>query len=386
MKVFSSQLRDHFACAIAAFIAMSAPLARAEQLSEPWTSVRALGMGNAYTAIVDDSDSLFYNPAGLARNTSFSWTLFNPRIGANGAQAIENAQVLSSISNDPVGALNQLYGSQLWLGGGAQSAVLMPNFGLSVFSTSEVGLAVSNPAATTMNLNYVFDYGGALGFGVDFLPKFVMFGMVLKWINRTGTTLPIGPSTIATLDPAVIEGELKRRGSGYGADFGMVLTLPSPIRPTLSIVYKNAGYTNFKHEEGAGAPTGMRPELIIGGALEIDTPLVSLRPVIDYKYADRYDLQFGRKLHLGVEVDIPFIDIRAGLHQGYWTAGLGMSLGILRLDAASYGVELGEYPGQLEDRRYVAQLTLELGFDPGDFGFGGTSSKSGERRRLKQRR
>ena len=43
------------------------------ELFEMNKSVRALGMGNAYTSIVRDSDSLFYNPAGL--NSVKEWKL-----------------------------------------------------------------------------------------------------------------------------------------------------------------------------------------------------------------------------------------------------------------------------------------------------------------------
>ena len=37
------------------------------KLNNSYTSFRALGMGNAFTAVADDYSSLFYNPAGLAR-------------------------------------------------------------------------------------------------------------------------------------------------------------------------------------------------------------------------------------------------------------------------------------------------------------------------------
>jgi hypothetical protein len=116
--------------------------------------------------------------------------------------------------------------------------------------------------------------------------------------------------------------------------------------------------------------------------------LVTITPAVDFTYADRPDIQLGNKIHLGVEVALPLISIRAGINQGYYTAGAGLDLGLIRADVATYGVELGEYPGQQEDRRYVAQVTFELGFDPSRF-FGGSSGKSGSgggRSRLKQRR
>lgn len=362
--------------------------AQAEELSETWFSVRALGMGNAYTAVVDDADSLFYNPAGLAKISGFNWTVFDIHAGFNGPETIANLGGLTGGDGDLADKLAPLYGKPVWVGGGAKSALSIPGFAMAAFTSTNAGVLLRNPAYPTMNLNYFFDYGFAAGVGFEVVPSILKIGIVGRRVNRTGTTLPVGPAVLATNETSSLEAELRRRGTGYGADLGMTLTLPGPVKPSLSFVWKNAGSMQFKHEEGIGAPPSIEPEMIIGGALEISAPLITITPSFDYKYMDRPTIQSGRKIHLGVEISLPLIDIRAGFHQGYYTAGVGLDFGILRLDAATYGVELGEYPGQEEDRRYVAQLTFELGFDPKKFGIGGGGGKagSGERRRLKQRR
>jgi hypothetical protein len=64
---------------------------------------------------------------------------------------------------------------------------------------------------------------------------------------------------------------------------------------------------------------------------------------------------------------------------------------LIHVDAATYGVELGAYPGQQEDRRYMANFSFQLGFDPGRLGFGkgsgtGADGENVPRPRLKQRR
>jgi hypothetical protein len=118
--------------------------------------------------------------------------------------------------------------------------------------------------------------------------------------------------------------------------------------------------------------------------------LIDITPALDYRYANRTDIELGKKIHAGVEVALPLLTLRAGLNQGYYTAGVGLNLGLIHVDAATYGVELGAYPGQQEDRRYVAQFTFQLGFDPGRFGLGGSGSgadgDSSAHPRLKQRR
>lgn len=368
--------------------------AHAYEVSDQWSSVRAEGMGGAYTAVVDDGDALFYNPAGLAGQTRFEWEVFDPRAGANG---IDNIKTLQDVVNGGTGNLSanlqQLYGKRVWVQGGAKTAILIPGFAMGAFVNSQAGVYVANPANTTMNLNYFFDYGFAAGGGFELIPSFMKFGLSVRRFNRTGTSLPIGASTIASLDTVALQNELKRRGTGYAADLGTTFTLPGPVSPSFSVVYRNAGMTTFSYEEGAGAPPSIDPELVLGGAMKFSGGLVDITPALDFRYVNRTDIDIGKKLHIGCEVALPFLSLRGGLNQGYYTAGVGFNLGLIHIDAATYGVELGAYPGQLEDRRYVAQFSFELGFDPGTFGLGASSASkvdaNGEPVRqphLKQRR
>ena len=237
-----------------------------------------------------------------------------------------------------------------------------------------------------MNLNYIFDYGVAVGAAVDFVPQIWSLGFTARRVNRTGTTLPLGPSILATLDTDAIMASIKDRGTGYGLDLGTMVTFPTPIRPTISFTIRNFGYTAFSHDEGSKAPPRSEPDMTLGGSLTIDLPLITITPAIDYRFMDRGDIQTGKKLHLGVEVDLPLLTLRGGFNQGYYTAGIGLDAGVVALEAATYGVELGEYPGQLEDRRYLVQFKLELGMDGDVFSFAGLNSSSGSRRKLKQRR
>lgn len=357
--------------------------ASAAAFKDWWTSAREMGMGGAYSAVVRDSDAIFINPAALARVSGVTWTAFDPRVGADGLDVVSEYTNFKS-TTDLAGFIDQRWGKNYWAGGGGKTAVALPYFGAAAFSAADLSLLAENPANPVVNLDYAADYGFAMGAAIDLVPSLVSIGFTGKRITRVGTSGPIGAATLADLSSSQLKQEIKNRGSGYGLDAGLLMTFPTPVRPSLSIVYHNLGYTSFNHEGGLRAPARMTPELDLGTALTVDAPLIAITPSLEYTNINDNTAQLGKKLNLGLEVHMPVIDIRGGLHQGYYALGFGFNLGVLRVDAATYGVELGEYPGQHEDRRYMAQVSFDLGFDIGNFS--GTDSRTGQRTHLKRRR
>ncbi len=349
----------------------------ADELFEINTSVRALGMGNAYLGVADNADALFYNPAGLARVSGFNWTIADVKVGLNGTEVLQTVNDIqgSATFEDTVRAM---YGDHVWVGGGGKSAFTMPYFGAAIYNHLDASVDVNNPVYPNLDISVVNDYGYALGGAIPILPT-VHLGTVIKYIKRTGSRVPFGATYIGSLDPNNIQSEVEREGIGYSMDLGMNVAIPGPVAPVLSFVWKDVGMTTFKPGVATlAAPPRQLDEMSIGAAVKIDAAIASITPAFDFKYLNRADVQLGKKLHFGVEIGLPVVDIRAGFSEGYYSLGAGVNLGIIRVDAASYGVELGEYPGQREDRRYIVQFTLELGFDPSLGIFGGGSGSGGK--------
>ena len=67
-----------------------------------------------------------------------------------------------------------------------------------------------------------------------------------------------------------------------------------------------------------------------------------------------------RLIHLGAETHWSVLAVRAGINQGYWTAGLGLDLRFFTLDAATYGEEMSLNPGGNEDRRYALKIAFQI--------------------------
>ena len=74
----------------------SAPATFASELKWTHYGVRPLAMGNAYVAVADDFNALFYNPAGLARLKSWSGELLNPSVSIS-ANTVGAASSIGSL-------------------------------------------------------------------------------------------------------------------------------------------------------------------------------------------------------------------------------------------------------------------------------------------------
>jgi len=116
------------------------------------------------------------------------------------------------------------------------------------------------------------------------------------------------------------------------------------------------------------------PEMDMGDAKDIDTQAnlglsigksfsaFGIVGALDYKDitgAFEEDEDIAKRIHMGAEVRfLRFLAVRAGLNQGYVSAGATLDLWVLRFDFATYSEEVGAYAGQREDRRYVGQITI----------------------------
>src|SRR3954463_9660759 len=55
---------------------------------EPYQGVRPTGMGNAFLALSDDNNALWYNPAGLARVKNYHVSIIDMTVGVDNLDAL----------------------------------------------------------------------------------------------------------------------------------------------------------------------------------------------------------------------------------------------------------------------------------------------------------
>jgi hypothetical protein len=355
--------------------------AQAVMVFDTNSSVRALGMGNAYTVLAEDSSCLFYNPAGLARASGINLKIFGLHAGGQSLDKYENLQDIQD-STKFAQTLAKLYGTQAWVNAGGETAFYMPMFAAMAYDHLDATLGFENPVYPTINTRVVNDLGYTVGFGIPVGPFFEI-GTTLRYVKRSGAEFDFGPSMVANLNTDAIESSITNWGRGYGADLGANIILPAPFfKAIVGAAWKNVGETHYRSEGTTPIPID-KNDVNLGVGFMINLPLISITPSIEVKHITNEDLQIARKINMGVEIGLPLLDIRGGFSEGYYTAGVGVNLGLFRIDAATYGVEMGDYPGQQEDRRYVAEFTMELGLgnfnvSPNSKGAAENSASSGK--------
>jgi len=265
-----------------------------------------------------------------------------------------------------------------------QTSFSIGSFIFGAYTRANLGFTLVNPALPNLEANYFADYGFFAGWGMEVIPSYLDVGVVGKRITRLAGGADIGASSLAYLDSDVIQSSVERTGVGYGLDFGAKLKFPTPWNPSVSFVWQDIGDTSYSRRNDVYIPPRSDNRMHVGVGLERDFTAFIVRPAFDFRFLNSSGVQTAKQMHAGLEIETAVVTLRGGFNQGYYTAGVSLDFWILRLDAATYGVEIGEYAGQHEDRRYIFQISTDFGFD-GSFSNMFNMNKA-RRSGLKQRR
>jgi len=348
----------------ASFAATNAPFAN---------NTRALGMGGAYTAIVNNSDSMMWNPAGTAKGSDFHIDLLDLNIEtdqktvdflsyfinnssvftqpitlwtATTIATLSNANIKLNVSDKfAITGINGFFG----LGNVAVGAFAIVNANVATsYDILNINAAINGnlDLVGTLNISGMIDYGLNGLFDSILSGTRLGAGVTGKLINRWQMNEVRSAFDISGLDPKTMLNKLSNPVQGYGFDLGVNLYLPA-ISSTLSFVGKDLF-------ESIGA-SPVNSSWNLGYGLKIAQGFVADVDVYDVLGTST----FLNKLHAGAEIDVlaGIIIIRGGIYQGYPSFGADL-FGFIKY--ADYGVELGTYPGQLENRYHRLSICLGI--------------------------
>lgn len=383
---------------------------------------RALGMGDALSAIADDQNVFFYNPAGSVQRTGSMVNFLDVSLTAS-KDAIDFYKFLKDNENELKNYDTLTDDQKIELVNKIQTEMvpLKPTFGVTAPNVSFLsgpmfggfhwgvgffgqvsGSAGFNPIAGPPTLYYDVN-ADAIPTGnlsmkfknIPYVPGSFGVGTNVKFIRRG----QVSDKEVQTIALDNYEAPSPQIGRGFGYDFG---TLYQPTtRWSVALAVSDFGGTKIKYdalEEKKGYPakpahteeikarwnTGVAwtPGRI--GVESFGIPLhdrlVLAADVRDFANKESKIIANGHladtagtHFHLGAEYRWWFLRLRTGANQGYFTGGVGIDLPAIKLDYAYYADELSPFAGTSRHPAHRISFT---------FGFG--SGKTEGRERIKQ--
>lgn len=343
-------------------------------LFNQFDGVRPTGMGNAFIALSDDANSLWYNPAGLAHIEKFHANIFDFTIGVDSKDTL--SRIKNSIFNGESGKL--IRQDKEFLRFNFIPSIILPHFGVSLFSQTQGYFDFSDVLNSGFEAKAFHDQGLIVGGAVAF-NDYLSLGASVRAFYRGSVEMALtsqeaidqyGADAASLINNIYQEvSNQARHGYGFGLNAGARLNVPlkskgknSP-RLFLAATVDDLGNTTLKPIGEHLAPNSLKQSFNFGGALIY--PFAnrwSWNLTADVRHAFEAT-DFIKLFHAGTELRNSVIGIRAGANQGYLTYGLSLEFPPhTRLHFSSYGVELGRKSFEKQQRWYLLQLNV--GFNP----------------------
>lgn len=391
----------------------------ATELPEFYVPVRPAGMGGAFTAIANDHNSIWTNPAGIgrirkarSRQGIHLFAIPTLMFGANaeGQSFLSDVQAASSNQSSSQeqnirtaleksqGASKPLWG-RLVIG---SSLFFEYSKGtpavIGLYSNTRAKLVIDPDADAATQVETISDQGAVLGVGFTNRTNRFNVGLQIRPMTRYAFDDRVEVSLLA--DQTALQEKIQsdsNNGSGVGVDLGMIWTFADFWFPTFGIAMLNVPtgcrdeYLNpFAQVRQRVCGTTFTGTINNPEALSLVDPTdlrvgVSITPRLSRKLAlriglDAHHLYFTdgqsyyglsgaeglKQFHGGLEIFIgnplllnPF-SVRVGYGEGFASYGLTMRFGFLALEVASYGRDISSTTSPQEDRRILASLTGEF--------------------------
>jgi hypothetical protein len=342
---------------------------------ENWThfGLRPLGMGNAYVAVADDYNALFYNPAGLARLKEWDGEFLNPwtDMSTNLGTLMKDAQdkLKSGEVSDSLDLIEANTGKSYHVGLGLTPHLIFKNFGF--------GMGIEMGASMVFHKNIAADFDAGLrfvmpfSFAMNFLDDKLSLGASVKFRARAGVDRQFTMEDIESFQTKGSDTSDKKiddyvlAGFGQGADVGLLFTPTKTMEPTIGVSVTDLGATSYETKDIGGEALGNPPPQLASVNVGFSLKPVQKDKIYVLTSMDMHSINqpysFSKKWNLGTEVGYgSIIKLQAGLYQGYLTAGFQFDVGLINLRAITYAEELGAQAGFKEDRRYALQIKLLL--------------------------
>ncbi len=316
-------------------------------LGSRWVSARGAALGGAYLGQVEDvGESLFYNPAGLAKRDGLKGEPFNMIGGMNMdlVKQVDPAMTkFTSLSSYGSDRLQKFPGTDPMIQGGFMTAFGYGGFGFGLVSQAKL---IASFDGTNYRYRSKYQLIPAAGFGWRLASGVLRMGYSLQWVNQSSGDVTVLPSS-----PNVGYNQGLGQGAGISHTLGMTLTLPYTNQPMISVVGRNIGGLRMNNDgivkfgvnpvgrptkEDMSVDTGLNWMTKLGGKWSTTWSLA---------YRDLFNVAgISPVAHASAGFELSAGDrvfVRLGFASAYPAVGFGLKAKNASLDFAVYGEELG---------------------------------------------
>lgn len=393
--------------------ALATGAARAEEIPEHFTGVRPIGMGDAFTAVANDENAVWTNPAGIgrsrkARSRNFMNVSKAPNIiaGANteGRTFYTSFQSAQDKNIEAILADAEDLGDKPFWARGAAFPVILFNAGrespmaFGLYSNTTTKAVIPKDTPEVARVEAISDMGGVLTLGYTTDANRFNVGLQVRPVMRYAYEDRIASEVL--LDKTAFQSEIQANSNvsqAVGADFGVMWTVADFWFPTVGVSVLNlptgckGDYLNpFTRKRENVCGTVYSGDFANEDALSTVDPTdvrvgVSITPRLGRKLNMRFALdahhiplgdasqsyglggiEASKLVHGGIELFVgnpllisPF-SLRAGYSQGFATMGASLNLSFMTLEFATFGRDVSSSSSPIEDRRMLGSFTFDF--------------------------
>lgn len=358
-----------------------------------------MGMGGAFFGLSDDEYALFSNPAGLSLRKSGTEAMLrvNGHVSSDAISSFNKFKDIGGASlQSKIAALDETKGKPLSANVGALPYFVTKNLGVGILiadtklnfniskGKTEIDALLGQPASVLQatevaDMTFISDSGLVIGYAQSFADPGLHIGANLKGLFRAGgrkgfTAADYFGGQKIDIDPKQIGGY----GIGIDLDLGAtyeMYMLPFGVVSRASVVLSNLLATEYSMGASGRAPRQVRTanlgwatvfngySFVDNFNVLLDISNIPLGGESNPNLGARNTGSFLKKVNFGVEAPIGRLALRAGLNQGYLSAGFGVNLYAARIDFATYAEETGDATRQ-GSRRYALSAAIGWGSAP----------------------
>lgn len=341
-------------------------------------SPKALLMGDAFTAVNDDSYTLFYNPASMARHKK-AFSLYPIQGHISGTNILKDMDRFKDFPDEPIGVADLMMNYPVHASVGTAPGFKIYNFGFNLIANDSYDALLRNKSHPMLDVDFKSDRGFIAGVAFPLGDKRIRdnhgsqtsLGVSAKYIGRKGirdTIALTGPTMIDALGKDELEQVLQALGRTEGKSWGYDVGLEHVVRSrhtqfVAGLTYLDIGDTQFKSGDKEVRMSDVDGRLNLGVAFGQKFNLFHYVLSADLKSLNQ-ELDFQQRLKAGIEVGIPGLSLLAGMNGGYYSYGAKLNLGLASLMAGFYDLEIGHHYQQTKSRRMIIYLSLfDFSFD-----------------------